>query len=62
MFRENHPKQLPAGDYFYRCYVLVGTLKNVTDTITALHRSFSKQILPRKHGAKTGEELEAEQN
>ena len=59
VFRENHPKQLPTGDYFYRCYVLVGTLKNVTDTITALHRSFSKQILPRKHGGKTGEELKA---
>lgn len=30
----------PAGDYSYRCYVLVGSMKNVTDTMSELHRRF----------------------
>ena len=38
VFRETHPTGVPARDYSYRCYVLVGSLKNVTDTINALHQ------------------------
>ena len=38
VFREQHAKRVPAGDYSYRCYVLVGSLKNVTETMTALHQ------------------------
>ena len=38
VFRENHAKHLSAGDYSYRCYVLIGSLKNVTNTMTALYQ------------------------
>ena len=38
VFREAYPTGVPARDYSYRCYVLVGSLKNVTDTINALHQ------------------------
>ena len=38
MFRVTHPKAIRTGNYTFRCYVLVGSLKNVTDTMTTLHR------------------------
>ena len=37
VFREKHEKRLPAGDYSYRCYVLVGSLENVKETMTSLY-------------------------
>lgn len=40
VFRVNHPKALPSGEYPYQCYVLVGSLQNVTDTMTRLHRHY----------------------
>ena len=40
VFRVNHPKALPSGEYPYQCYVLVGSLENVTDTMTRLHRHY----------------------
>ena len=36
VFREKHAAWVPFGDYSYRCYVLVGSLKDVTDTMTSL--------------------------
>ena len=41
VFREQHEKRVPARDYAYRCYVLVGSLKNVTETMTALHQRYN---------------------
>ena len=41
VFRETHPTRLSAGNYSYRSYVLVGSLKNVTETMNALHRRYS---------------------
>jgi hypothetical protein len=46
VFRVNHPKAIRTGNYTFRCYVLVGSLKNVTDTMAALHRR-SAQTSPR---------------
>ena len=43
VFRVTHPKELPTGEYSYPCYVLVGSLKNVTDTMSELHRRFGKK-------------------
>ena len=42
VFRKKHPAHVPAGDYSYRCYVLVGSLKDATDTMTALHRRLKR--------------------
>jgi hypothetical protein len=36
VFRETDPVALEAGEYRYRCYVVVGSLRNVVDTMTAL--------------------------
>ena len=41
VFREKNAAGVPVGDYSYRCYVLVGTLKDVTSTLTRLKRRFS---------------------
>ena len=38
VFREKNAAGVPVGDYSYRCYVLVGTLKDVTNTMTALYQ------------------------
>ena len=43
VFRVVHPKELPTGEYSYTCYVLVGSLQNVTDTMSELHRRFGKK-------------------
>ena len=43
VFRVSHPKTLPSGEYPYQCYVLVGTFKNVIDTMGELHRRFGKK-------------------
>ena len=40
VFRETNPNRLSAGNYSYRSYVLVGSLKNVTETMNALHRRY----------------------
>ena len=40
VFRETHPTRLSAGNYSYRSYVLVGSLKNVTETMNALNRRY----------------------
>ncbi|HCU87939.1 MAG: hypothetical protein CMO74_00385 [Verrucomicrobiales bacterium] len=48
VFRETHPTRLSAGNYSYRSYVLVGSLKNVTETMNALHRRYL-QIIPDKN-------------
>ncbi len=42
VFREKHHAHVPVGDYSYRCYVLVGSLKDATDTMTALHRRLKR--------------------
>jgi hypothetical protein len=43
VFRISHPRALRPGDYSFKCYVLVGSLKNVTATMTELHRRFSRK-------------------
>jgi hypothetical protein len=43
VFRISHPRALRPGDYSFQCYVLVGTLKNVTDTMSELHRRFGER-------------------
>ena len=48
VFRETHPTRLSAGNYSYRSYVLVGSLKNVTETMDALHRRYL-QLIPDKN-------------
>ena len=40
VFRETNPNRLSAGNYSYRSYVLVGSLKNVSETMNALHRRY----------------------
>ena len=42
VFREKHATRVPVGDYSYLCYVLVGSLKDVTDTMTALSQRFAR--------------------
>jgi len=42
VFRVTHPRELPTGDYSYLCYVLVGSLKDVTGTMIALRRRQDK--------------------
>jgi len=42
VFREKNAAGVPVGDYSYRCYVLVGTLKDVTSTMITLRRSQDK--------------------
>ena len=43
VFRLSHPRALRPGDYSFQCYVPVGSLKNVTDTMSELHRRFSRK-------------------
>ena len=43
VFRVNHPQAVPPGEYPFQCYVPVGSLKNVTDTMSELHRRFSRK-------------------
>ena len=38
VFREKHAVNVPPGDYSYRCYVLVGSMKDVTNTMITLHQ------------------------
>ncbi|SVE00461.1 uncharacterized protein METZ01_LOCUS453315, partial [marine metagenome] len=38
VFREKHAVNVPPGDYSYRCYVLVGSMKDVTNTMIALRQ------------------------
>jgi hypothetical protein len=40
VFRKRDPNGVPAGEHAYRCFVVVGSLKNCEDTLTALHRAF----------------------
>jgi len=42
VFRIREPKGVPAGDYAFRCFVVVGTLADCESTITALHEEFRK--------------------
>lgn len=36
VFRVRNPNGIPAGNYSFRCFVIVGTLQNVQDTLTGL--------------------------
>ncbi len=40
VFRVNHPKAMLPGEYPFQCFIPVGSLKNVTDTMSELHRRF----------------------
>jgi hypothetical protein len=42
VFRVTHPKAIRTGNYTFRCYILVCSLKNVTDTMTTLHRRLAQ--------------------
>ena len=42
VFRVTQPRGLPTGEYSCLCYVLVGSLEDVTDTISRLCRHYSK--------------------
>jgi len=42
VFRIREPKGVPAGDYSFRCFVVVGTLADCETTLTALHEEFRK--------------------
>jgi len=42
VFREKHAARIPAGDYSYRCYVLIGSLKDVTDTMITLSQRLAR--------------------
>jgi hypothetical protein len=43
VFRVSHPRAVPPGEHPFQCYVVVGSLKNVTDTMSELHRRHGKR-------------------
>jgi hypothetical protein len=42
VFRVRDPNGVAAGDYAYRCFVVVGTRQNCADTLAGLHAAFGK--------------------
>jgi hypothetical protein len=42
VFRVRAPKGLAAGEYSFRCFVLVGSLADVEATLKELHREFRR--------------------
>ena len=42
VFRVTHPRAVRTGEHKFPCYVLVGSLQNVTTTMSELYRHFTK--------------------
>ncbi len=42
VFRVTHPRAVRTGEHKFPCYVMVGSLQNVTTTMSELHRRFTK--------------------
>ena len=42
VFRTKNAKVVPGGEYQFRCFLVVGTAKDCTSTLVALHKEFVK--------------------
>ncbi len=42
VFRTKHATGVPGGEYQFRCFLVVGTVKDCTSALVALHKEFAK--------------------